>query len=75
MGKCKSKAIQIDLGTFRHNQVYPRNIQGYSKPCVTLVYLQRWYIQNPGIFRTGVYSERWHIQNLRHIQNPAKNLR
>ena len=40
MGKCKTKAIQTDLGTFRDNQAYPGIIQAYSKPCVTLVYLE-----------------------------------
>ena len=56
MGKCKTKAIQTDLGTLRHNQVY-------SKPCVNLTYSEPWYIQNPdifktrNIFRTLVYSE------------------
>ena len=74
MGKCKTKAIQIDLGTFRHNHAY-------SKPCVTLAYLEPWYIQNldifrtRSIFRTPVYSERCHIQNPRHIENPVKHLR
>ena len=66
MGKCKIKAIQTDLGTFRHNQAYPGIIQAYSKPCVTLAYLKSWYIQNPitqkhiqnpGIFRSLQYSE------------------
>ena len=62
MSKCKTKAIQTDLGTFRHNQVY-------SKPCVNLVYLEPWYIQNPdifkarNIFRTLVYSESRYIEN------------
>ena len=28
MGKCKTKAIQTDSGTFRHNQAYPEIIQG-----------------------------------------------
>ena len=56
MGKCKTKAIQTDLGTFRHNQAY-------SKPCVNLAYSEPWYIQNPDIFKTInifrilVYSE------------------
>ena len=82
MGKCKTKTIQTDLGTFRHNQTYPGIIQAYSEPCVALTYLKLCYIQNPdifrtrdhiqnpGIFRTLVYSERCHIQNPRHIQNP-----
>ena len=29
MGKCKTKAIQTNLGTFRHNQTYPGIIQAY----------------------------------------------
>ena len=45
MVKCKAKAIQTDLGTFRHNQAY-------SKSCVNLAYSQPWYIQNPDIFKT-----------------------
>ena len=51
-------------GLFRH-------VQAYSKPCVTLAYLQPWYIQNPDIFRTTsifrtlAYSQAWHIQNPR----------
>ena len=67
MGKCKIKAIQTDLGTFRHNQAYPGIIQAYSKPCVILTYLEPWYIQNPNIFkirnifRTLVDSDPWYI--------------
>ena len=34
MGKRKTKSIQIDLGTFRHNQAYPGIIQ------VTMEYLE-----------------------------------
>ena len=30
MGECKANAIQINLGTFRHNQTYPGIIQAYS---------------------------------------------
>ena len=62
MGECKTKAIQTDLGTFRHNQAY-------SKPCVNLAYSELWYIQNPGIFktrnifRTLVYLEPRSIEN------------
>ena len=71
MGKCKTKAIQTDLGTFRHNQSYPAIIQAYSKPSVTLAYLEPWYIQAPDIFRTRsifrtlAYSQSWYIQNPR----------
>ena len=63
MSNYKAKAIHTDLSTFRHNQVYPGIIQTYSKPCVTLTYLEPWYIQNSDIFRTWsifrtvVYSE------------------
>ena len=70
MGKCKTKAIQTDLGSFRHSQAYPGILQAYSKPCVTMAHLETWYIQNPDIFRTRsmfrtlVYSQPWHIQNL-----------
>ena len=63
MGKCKTKAIQTDLGTFRHNQAYPGIIQAYSGIFKTLC--------NPGIFRTVVYPEPWHIQNQKHMQNPG----
>ena len=80
MGKFNTKTIQTDFGTFRHNQAYPGIINAYSKPCVTLAYLEPCYIQNPNIFkirnifRTLVYSEPplysklWHIQNQRLIQ-------
>ena len=40
MGKCKTKAIQTDLGSFRHNQAYLGIIKAYVKPCVTLAYLE-----------------------------------
>ena len=49
MGKCKAKAIQTDLGKFRHSQAYPRIIQPYSGIFRTLC--------NPDIFRTVVYRE------------------
>ena len=62
MVKRKTKAIQTDLGTFRHNQAH-------SKPCVNRAYPEPWYIQNlnifkiRNIFRTLVYSELWYIEN------------
>ena len=77
MDKCKTKAIQTGFGTFRHNQAYPGITQAYSKPCVTLTYLEPWYIQNPNIFkiriifRTLVYLELWNIQNPKLIQTSA----
>ena len=65
MGNCKTKAVQADLGTFMHITAYSdifrgitryiqdlfRHIHAYSEPCVTLTYLERWYIWSPGIFR------------------------
>ena len=71
MGKCKTRGIQTDLGTFRHNQVY-------SKPFVNLAYSEPCYIQNldifktRNIFRTLVYSEPQYTENsvYWHIENP-----
>ena len=63
MGECKAKAIQTNLGTFRHNQTYPGKIQAYSdlEPCV---YLEPRYIQNTGIFKIwGIFRTLPHICN------------
>ena len=49
IGKRKTKAIQTDLGIFRHNQTYPRIIQAYSGIYRALC--------NSGIFRTVLYLE------------------
>ena len=46
MGKCKTKAIQTDFGTLRHDQAYAGN-RNYSGIFKTLC--------NPGIFRAVVY--------------------
>ena len=46
MSKSKTKVIQTDLGTFRHNQKYTGITQAYSEPCVT-----------PDTFKTVVYPE------------------
>ena len=62
-GERKTKAIQINLGTFKHNQTYSGIIQTYSGIFRTLCY--------PDIFKTVVYPEPWHIQNQKHIQNPS----
>ena len=51
VGKRKTKTIQTDLGTCRHNQAYP------------VVYLEPWHIHNPGIFRILAYSQPRYIQN------------
>ena len=74
MGKCKTKAIQIDLGIIRHNQAYAGIILAFSEPCLTPACLELWYmqnpefifrkhIQNPGIFTTLVYSEPRYLHN------------
>ena len=69
VGKCKRKNIQTDFDIFRPNQACLEIIQAYSKPCVTLAYLEPWCIQNSNIFkitnifRTLVYLEPWYIQN------------
>ena len=57
MGKSKAKAIQADLGIFRHNLVYPEIIQAYSGIFRNMVYSQPWYIQNPRMFRMLLYSK------------------
>ena len=49
MVKCKAKAIQTDLGTFRHNQAYPGIIQACSGTFKALC--------DPGIIRTVIYPE------------------
>ena len=64
MGEYRTKAIQTNLGTFRQDQSYPGIIQAYSgifEPCVALIYLKLWYIQNPKIFKTAAYSQPWYI--------------
>ena len=61
MVKCKAKAIQTNLGRFRHNKTYPGIIQAYPGISRTL------YCSD--IFKTVVYPEPWHIQNQKHIQN------
>ena len=72
MSKCKTKAIQTNLGTFRHKQTYPGVIQAYlgilrnlSYPDIFkfVVYPEPWHIQNQKQFRTPAYSQLWCIQN------------
>ena len=62
-GEFKTKAIQANLDTFRHNQTYPGIIQAYSDRFRPLCYSD--------IFKTMVYPEPQHIQNYKHIQNPG----
>ena len=61
MGKCKTKAIQVDLGIltlFRIQsyseitQAYHEQVRSYLESRVTLA-----FIQNLGMFRTCAYSE------------------
>ena len=69
MEKCKTKAIQANLGIFTHIQEFFGHIHAYLEPSVTLTYLEPWYIQNQkniqnhGVFRSLTYSKLWHIQN------------
>ena len=62
------RQTQAHLSIIKHIQELFSDIQAYLKPCVTLVYLQPWYMQNPDIFRTRskfgtlAYSEPQHIQ-------------
>ena len=77
MGKCITKTIQTYLGTFRHNQAYPRIIQAYSviiRILCNLAYflklLMLLVLKVSCKFRTLIYPESWHIQNQKHIQNP-----
>ena len=46
MGKSKTKAIETDLGIFKHNQAYPGITQVHSGIFKILC--------NPGVFRTVV---------------------
>ena len=67
MAKSKTKAIQTNFGTFRHNQTYPGIIQAYSGIFRTLcypTYLELWYIQNPEETRSI-------HRNQKHIQKPG----
>ena len=68
----ETKAIQTNLGTFSliwDIQELLKHIQAYLEPCVTLIYLKLWCIQNPdifrtrSIFRTPAYSQPFYIQN------------
>ena len=63
MGECKTKSIQKDLGTLRHNKTYPGIIHEYSGIFRTLCYLD--------IYETVAYPEPWYIQKRKHIQNPG----
>ena len=42
MGECKIKAIQTNVGRFRHNQTCPEIIQADLELGVTLTYLKLW---------------------------------
>ena len=55
----ETKAIQADLGIFTHISAYSdtsRYIKAHSEPCLTLASSERWYIQNPGVFKTSGIS-------------------
>ena len=44
------RQILAHSGMIKHIQA-TGIIQAYSKPCVTLAYLEPWYIQDPNIFK------------------------
>ena len=63
MGECKAKAIQTNLGTFRHNQTY-------SDIFRSLCYADIFY--NCDISRTLTYSEpEAYSESLSHIYDEA----
>ena len=62
MDKCKTKAIQPDLGTSRHNQTYLGIFKTVCYPEIfktsiigTQTISETWHIHNPGIFRAMAY--------------------
>ena len=61
--ECKIKAIRKDLGTFKHNQVYPGIIQAYLEPCATLNIYNRNTSRTLAYSEPEAYSEPWHIDN------------
>ena len=67
MDECKTKAIQTNLGTFRHNQTYPGIIQAYLEHCFSL----KFHTYNCGISRTLTFSEPEAYSEPRHIHNPG----
>ena len=75
MVKKPFRQIYAHSGIIRYIQELFRFIQTFAEPCVTLTYLEPWYIQNPDIFRTLGSSQPWYIQNpiykeRLYIQNP-----
>ena len=73
--KCKTNAIQTNLGIFTHSAAYSDLFRNYLGIFWTLAYSELWYIQYPckfktrGISRTLVYPKLWHIQNQRHSES------
>ena len=63
------RQIKVHPVIIRHMQELLRHIQVYSEPCVTVAFLELWYIQNPDIFRTRslfrtlAYSQPWYIKD------------
>ena len=68
MAKCKTKAIQTNLGTFRHTYTYPGIIHAHSGIFRALCYTD---IFKTGISRTLTYSETETYTESRHIHNPG----
>ena len=71
MGECKTKAIQINLGTFRHNQTYPGIIHPYLGIFRTLCYPEIFKTVVYPISRTLTYSDPGSYSEPRPIHNPG----
>ena len=72
MGKCKTKAIQANLGIFIHISAYS-GVSGHMRPGIfghIRSPVWRWYIRGPGAFgalagsEPVAYSGPWRIRGL-----------
>ena len=78
MGECKAKAIQTNLGIFRHNRTYPEIIQAYSDLFRTLCYPHIFYnycISIPLTYsKPEAYPEPWYIENPNKFRTLTKTM-
>ena len=67
-----SRHIQPDI--IRHSGIFRTlcnpDIFGTLTNSEPDAYVELWYIQKPGLFKTLACSKPWHIQNQRHIHDP-----
>ena len=68
MSECKTKAIQKNIDTFRHNQTYPGIIQAYPGTFGTLLSPDKLKLY---ISRTLTHSEPEAYSELRDIHKPG----